>query len=64
VEIDEIPSHENGVHIFKPPVQPTTTDKTCTTDIAYKPMTDGTMKLCFKTGFVFWFYSLQTESIM
>jgi hypothetical protein len=46
-------SHENGVHIFKPPVQPTTTDKTCTTDIAYKPMTDGTMKLCFKTGFVF-----------
>ncbi|VDI37034.1 Hypothetical predicted protein [Mytilus galloprovincialis] len=49
-EVNEMPTHTAGVHIFKPPVQPTAVDKTCTTEIAYKPSTTGPTKLCFKPG--------------
>ncbi|XP_071161172.1 mucin-22-like [Mytilus edulis] len=49
-EVNEMPTHTTGVHIFKPPVQPTAVDKTCTTEIAYKPSTTGPTKLCFKPG--------------
>ena len=49
-EVNEMPTHTAGVHIFKPPVQPTAVDKTCTTEIAYKPLTTGPTKLCFKPG--------------
>ncbi|XP_052104471.1 uncharacterized protein LOC127737652 [Mytilus californianus] len=49
-EVNELPTHTAGVHIFKPPVQPTAVDKSCTTEIAYQPTTPGPTKLCFKPG--------------
>ena len=44
--MNEDPSHKPGVHVFEPSKE----NKTCKTDVAYKPTSTGPVELCFKPG--------------